>query len=135
MRDSTGSLETTEGFRIDEERPDPETVVVSVRGDADLSAAGDLKEFLGDVVDEAPSEVVLDLSQATFVDSTVLGVLVSTMRRLRASGAAFKVVSPAGEIRRVLELTSLDRVLRLYRSRSEALGDARRGRGGRRIVL
>ena len=87
--------------------------------------AGDLREQLHAVIDEHPSAVVVDLSKATFVDSTVLGVLVGSLKRMRTRGGHFRVVSPDGEIRRVLELTSLDRVFSLDRSRSEALAAVR----------
>jgi anti-sigma B factor antagonist len=108
-------------FRIDEERPDARTVVVAIHGDADLHIAPELKNRLGEVIDDGPSAIVLDLSDATFLDSMALGVLLGAMKRLRAKGGRFRVVVPRAEIRRIFEMTLLDRVFELDVSRQEAL--------------
>jgi anti-sigma B factor antagonist len=116
-------------FRIDEERLGP-TVVVALNGEADMRIAAELKDRLGEVIDDGPVAVVLDLTNATFLDSTALGILLGAMKRLRAQGGRFRVVAPESEIRRVFELTLLDRVFELDLSRREALaaaGDGRRG--------
>lgn len=128
MGESLRLIDGTDDVRIEEERLDRGTVVVAVSGEADLRVAGDLREQLHAVMDEHPSAVVVDLSEATLVDSTVLGVLVGTLKRMRSRGGHFRVVSPGGEIRRVLELTSLDRVFSLDRSRGEALAAVAPGR-------
>ena len=121
MAEPTGPADRTDDAHIEEERLDRGTILIAVSGEADLRVAGELREQLHSVIDEHPSAVVVDLSEATLVDSTVLGVLVGTLKRMRASGGHFRVISPGGEIRRVLELTSLDRVFSLDRSRTEAL--------------
>jgi anti-sigma B factor antagonist len=111
-------------FSIDEERPDPQTVVISIHGDADLTAASELRDRLGEAIEAGPSGLVLDLSHATFLDSMALGVFLSSMKRLRARGGRFRVVAPRDDIRRIFELTLLDRVFDLDRSRQEALAAA-----------
>ena len=121
MAEAGGPSDASDEVRIEEERLDRGTVLVAVSGEADLRVAGELREQLHAVIDEHPSAVIVDLSDATLVDSTVLGVLVGTLKRMRSRGGHFRVVSPGGEIRRVLELTSLDRVFTLDRSRNDAL--------------
>jgi anti-sigma B factor antagonist len=118
-------------FWIEEERPDETTVVLALHGDADLHSAGELDDRLGEVVDDGPSALVLDLSQTTVVDSMTLGVFIRGMKRLRERGGQFRVVVPRGDIRRIFEMTLLDRVFQLDASRQEALAAARRGRSAR----
>jgi anti-sigma B factor antagonist len=115
-------------FHIDEDRPDPTTVVLAIHGDADLRTAGELKSKLGEVIDGSPRAVVIDLTDATFLDSTTLGVFVSAMKRLRAEGGRLRVVAPRVEVRRIFEMTLLDRVFELDVTRQEALGAAGDGR-------
>ena len=119
---------STEDFHIDEERLGSATVVLAINGEADMRVAGELKDRLGEVVDDGPSAVVVDLTGATFVDSTALGVLLGAMKRQRARGGRFRVVAPRTEIRRIFEMTLLDRVFELDLSRREALAAARDGR-------
>jgi anti-sigma B factor antagonist len=92
-----------------------------------MRSAGELRDRLGQAIDDAPSAIVLDLSNATFLDSMTLGVFLSAMKRLRARGGRFRVVAPRAEIRRIFEMTLLDRVFELDLTRQEALAAARDG--------
>jgi anti-sigma B factor antagonist len=111
-------------FRIDEERPREDTVLLAVHGDADVHTAGELRERLSDAIDGRPRTVVVDLSGVTFVDSMALGVLLGSMKRLRLQSGQLLLVAPATEIRRIFEITLLDRVLALVPTRGEAFSMA-----------
>jgi anti-sigma B factor antagonist len=128
MRVSGGQAAANDEFRIDEERVGSATVVLALHGEADMRIASELQDRLGEVIDEGSVAVVLDLSDASFLDSTTLGVLLGAMKRLRARGGRFRIVAPKAEIRRIFELTLLDRVFELDRSRREALAAAGDGR-------
>jgi anti-sigma B factor antagonist len=125
---ATGGDEWAGEFRIDEDRPSATTVVLAIHGDADLQAAGELKDRLGEVIDGSPSAIVLDLSDATFLDSMTLGVFLTAMKQLRSRGGRLRVVVPRAEIRRIFEMTLLDRVFDLDVTRQDALAATRDGR-------
>lgn len=108
-------------LRIDEERPLAGTSVLVVHGDADLHSAPELREQLRMAVDGGATNLVLDLSDVAFMDSTSLGVLLGSMRRLRELDGQMRLVVPRPEIRRIFELTLLDRVFPLDDSRDDAL--------------
>jgi anti-sigma B factor antagonist len=116
-------------FTVDELHMDGGTVVPALHGDADLHVAGDLDDRLSEVIDDGAPAVVMDLSSTTFLDSMALGVLLSAMKRLRARGGRFRVVVPPTDIRRIFEVTLLDRVFDLDGTREEALDAAAQGAG------
>ena len=87
--------------------------VVEPHGDIDLATARELGLVLREEVDERPDELVVDLSEATHLDSTGVAVLLNAQRRLTRAGARFAVVAPAGPPRRVLELTGVADTLKL----------------------
>jgi anti-sigma B factor antagonist len=120
----TGGGLSGDQFWIDEEHPQPRTVVLGVHGDVDLHVVGKLREQLGDVIEENTAVVVLDLSGATFLDSTAIAVLLRGMKRQHARGGRFRVVVPRSQIRRIFEMTLLDRVFDLDGSREESLAAA-----------
>jgi anti-sigma B factor antagonist len=93
-----------------------------------MRAASELRGRLGEVIDDSPRAVVLDLTGATFLDSMTLGVFLTAMKQLRARGGRFRVVAPRAEIRRIFEMTLLDRVFDLDVTRQEALIAAGDGR-------
>jgi len=87
---------------------------VSVAGEVDLATAPELREALGDVVSSGASGVLVDLSNATFIDSTTLGVLMGAVRRLRPAGGELVIACHDPNIRKIFEITLLDRVFEIY---------------------
>lgn len=117
-------MKQTTGFRVDTERIDDRTAVIAVAGEVDLYTAPELKRELVEVIDQGVRKVVVDLSEATFIDSTTLGVLLSGVKRLRPVGGELAVVCTDRNIRKIFEITLLDRVFSIHESRVEALGAA-----------
>jgi anti-sigma B factor antagonist len=118
----TGSID----FRLEEDRPRAGTVVVSVHGDLDLHTADELGDRLVGVAEGGASSVVVDLSDVAFVDSQGLGALLRGTRRLGGGVGRFRLVVPEPQIRRIFEITALDRVFPLDETREQALARGER---------
>jgi anti-sigma B factor antagonist len=95
--------------------------VVSVSGDADLYAAANVERELVRLVEEGKHSIVVDLSDATFIDSTMLRVLLNISKRLRPGGGELLVVCREHNIRKIFEITLLDRVFTIFDTREAAL--------------
>jgi anti-sigma B factor antagonist len=83
--------------------------IVALSGDLDLSTAPALREVLLDLVGQPL--VVLDVERCTFLDSTVLGVLVAASRRMAGEGGDLVGVGAQGIVRNALRLTGLRELL------------------------
>jgi anti-sigma B factor antagonist len=115
-------LERPELFRIEEERPAGDHVVLfALYGDVDLHIASELKDRLTNAIDEGAEYLVLDLARVTFIDSMALGVLLSAQKRFQANGGELRLVVPGSDLRRIFEITLLDQVFTLDATRHEAL--------------
>jgi anti-sigma B factor antagonist len=101
-------------------------VCVSVTGELDLLAAPAVKHSLMDVINGGTNRLVVDLSDATFIDSTTLGVLVGANKRLRTREGVLVVACGTANIRTIFEVTLLDRVFDIVDSRETALSVLRR---------
>ena len=108
-------------FHIDDESIDAETHVIELGGEVDLYTAPEFKERLVQVIEDGKKQLVVDLSKATFIDSTTLGVLVGGVKRLRPSGGSLALVCTDQNITKIFEITGLDRVFTIYPTRDEAL--------------
>jgi anti-sigma B factor antagonist len=108
-------------FHIDDESVDAETHVIELGGEVDLYTAPEFKERLVQVIEDGKKQLVVDLSKATFIDSTTLGVLVGGVKRLRPSGGSLALVCTDQNITKIFEITGLDRVFPIHDSRDEAL--------------
>jgi anti-sigma B factor antagonist len=97
--------------------------VVRASGDLDLTTAIRLREQAVQVVTGGQPRLVLDLQDVDFVDSTGLGVIVGLLKRTRAQGGDLRLVSTRSSLRKVLELTDLDRALPLASTVEEAIAE------------
>jgi anti-sigma B factor antagonist len=95
--------------------------VLTISGEHDLSTAPNLRRRLGSLLDEGTVTVV-DLSPATFIDSSILGVILDGRRRATEAGIAFAVVHSNGAdaVDRVLEVTGLRAELPVHARREDA---------------
>lgn len=94
--------------------------VLSVSGEVDLATAPQLREQLVALVADGHRCIVVDLSRTEFLDSTGLGALVVGLKRLRAHDGHMRVVCTTPRVRKVFEITHVDRVLPLYESVDDA---------------
>ena len=83
--------------------------VVTLSGEHDIASSHEVRRALAEVRD-APL-VVVDLHECTFIDSTVLGVLVSASRRSAEVGRRLVAANASGIVAKALEITGLDELL------------------------
>jgi anti-sigma B factor antagonist len=101
------SPSTATPFAIERRELDARTSVVSVEGELDLAGAPRLKWMLIDALGEGHTRLILDLSLATFMDSTALGVLVGVKRSLGGDGV-LAIVCAGAAVLRIFELSGMD---------------------------
>jgi len=95
--------------------------VVTLRGEWDVSSREQLRTALHSVgVDRG---VVVDLRQASFFDSTALAELIALYKRLNGAGHRVEALVGDSNMRRLLELTSLDGLFGVSSERAEYLGE------------
>ena len=91
-----------------------ETVIVE--GEIDLESAPRLRDQITAALDQSIDEVVVDLRDVRFIDSTGLGVLVNARQRARTLGIRLEMVLPEGQARFPFEVTGLASVFDTHRS-------------------
>ena len=120
----TSALEPGTRVRIGTERYGA-SWVVTVVGDVDLHSAPELRDRLASLGDTGAKHIVVDLSECEFLDSMGLGVLLGAKKRMARDGRELHVVVSSPDVRRIFEITMLDRVLDLHATRAEALNGYR----------
>jgi anti-sigma B factor antagonist len=89
------------------------TYLVSAHGDVDSTTAPELETELLETVDSGAHRVVVDLTEATFLDSSGVHVLVRTGERLQSSGPQLGIVC-GPYVKRILEITGVDRAFQIH---------------------
>lgn len=97
--------------------------VVTLPAEVDVTNADQVREDLLAVLNRSAALLIADLSQTTFCDSAGVSALARALRRAEASQSEMRLVVGTSPVRRVLALTGLDRLLEIYPSVPEALGE------------
>ena len=82
----------------------------------------EFKQQLLEVIEQGGRDVIVDLSNTTFIDSTTLGVLVGGVKRLRTNEGQLSLVCSDRNITKIFEITGLDRVFAIHPTLDAALG-------------
>ena len=93
-------------------------------GEIDMATAPRFRQRLLAVISAGAQDVVIDLSEVDFIDSTGLGVLMGAAKRVRSSGGDIRLVMKGSRLAELIELTRLDRVLDVFDSVATATEDS-----------
>ena len=125
MRDAHGAESAAASPGPEVYAPNALCRVITPSGEIDAHTAPALRLAVADqLVDPAVTHLVVDLSRTTFLDSSALGVLIGAFKRMRERDGRLDIVQPPPELRRIFEITALDRILPLWESRDLALSSA-----------
>jgi anti-sigma B factor antagonist len=108
-------------FAVTDYEIDASAHTVALAGDVDLYTAPQFKSNLVGLIERGKTRIVVDLTDAHFIDSTTLGVLVGAMKRIRKGGGKLVVVCPDEDMRRLFDLTGLDHVFSIFDDRRAAI--------------
>jgi anti-anti-sigma factor len=96
--------------------------VVCIRGEIDLANSDDLRATIMPVVPDGGPGMVLDLTEATYLDSSGIRLVFEVAARLQSQGQRLVLaVSDAALVRRVVVLTKLEQAVPIADSVREAL--------------
>jgi anti-anti-sigma factor len=116
--------------RVTSEQLTADIWVVSLLGEHDISMVDALRDRLDDAFTNDP-RLMIDLAEATFVDSTVLGVLFAVVNQATSAAAGETlalVVRPGSTVERTMALSGFTPpIVATYPSRDEVLTAWREG--------
>jgi anti-sigma B factor antagonist len=95
--------------------------LVVASGELDLHAAASMRETLSFLVALGRTHLVIDMSEATFIDSAMIGVLAGHIRQTAGGVGSLAVVCSNENILRTLEIAGIDRELQILSALSDAV--------------
>ena len=88
---------------------------------ATLKEADEFKNMLKKDIDSGHKKLLIDLSYCEFIDSTFLGTIVISLKKVTAIGGDIKLVGFKPAVRSMFELTRISKVFETFESTDEAL--------------
>jgi anti-sigma B factor antagonist len=113
-------------FYITEDVQSDDVVVLGAGGEIDFEASPRLSECIDDHIHAGRARLLLDLSTASFIDSTAIGVLARCATGLdRSHEGTLVLVCPREnrKILRIFNIAGLESIVAVYDSREDALAD------------
>lgn len=83
---------------------------VDVIGEIDVYTAKQLKEELIRIYNERKANIILNLNQLSYIDSTGLGVIIGAYGRMKENGNELSLIHPRQNILKLLTITGLDKI-------------------------
>lgn len=80
-------------------------------GEIDISNAPQLKKELETAYSQKATDIIVDLSNLSYIDSTGLGALISVYGKMKSGGHRIVLTEPKENVKKLLSITSLDKVL------------------------
>jgi len=111
-----------------ERREESGVVIIALSGVIKLGESSRLfSNYLEGILDEGVSDLLIDMSEIDYVDSTGLGELVGYLQRFSDGGGKLALLRPQERILNLLKLTRLDEVFQIYEDEADGLKDMMAG--------
>lgn len=95
--------------------------IVAVVGEVDALSALALRHELNRLISTGRTDVVVVLTEVTFMDSTAIAALLGALELIQALGGRMKLVIDDQRVLRVLRIAGLSQVFAIHRSLGDAL--------------
>jgi anti-sigma B factor antagonist len=96
-------------------REDGRVTIMSVQGDLVIGEPeATFKRTVTRLLEEGKVNLLVDLSEVGFLDSSGLGALVRAMTNSQKEGGQTKLLNAGPQVRRLLEMTKLDSVFEIH---------------------
>jgi anti-anti-sigma factor len=90
------------------------SVIATLRGDIDLHNSPELRDEIFSLLAAAkPKNLVLEMTQVAYMDSSAIAILVESLRKIRPGGGVLYLVAPQPRVKSVLEIARLDMIFKV----------------------
>jgi len=103
-----------------------DVVVLQPHGELDVHTCSPLREEIEQHINNGQTQLVVDLSDVTYLDSSALGVLVTGLKLARKSGGTLKLCGLQNNVRKIFDLTRLSKFFEIYDDPDSAAGSFQR---------
>lgn len=111
-----------EGIRLETEVREIDGVsVLKLNGEIDVYTAPQFREAISALITSGQKNLVIDLADVSYMDSSGFGALLSATKKLKPTGGSVILVQCNSAIDRILRITRLDTVFGTYKSVDEAV--------------
>lgn len=98
--------------------------VLKLGGKLNMVSSRSFRDAVTECVAANQTRLAIDLTGVDFIDSSGLGALISGLKTTRQAGGDLRIAAPNDQVRLVLQLTNMERLLTAYPDAPTAFVDA-----------
>lgn len=89
------------------------TSMVSIKGEIDIYSIEKFRESIEKEIKNQATQIILDCSELSYMDSTGMGVLIELRNRTKEMGQKIIMMNPQPNIKKLLALTGVDKIIEI----------------------
>ncbi len=90
------------------------TRIIDLHGEVDAYTSARFREIMLELIDDGGIDLVINMCKVEYIDSSGLGALVGGLKRVSERNGKIVIVSDGPQIRKVFEITGLEKVFPIY---------------------
>ena len=98
-----------------------EVVILDISGEIDLYNAPEIKDIINKLIEQKRYNVVINLKDVTYIDSSGIGALISSLSNLKKYQGGLKIINVFASVRKVFELTKLTSFFDIFDNEEDAI--------------
>ena len=95
--------------------------VIDFKGDLDVTTLSEVRNILDTLTTEGNYEIIINLCDVRYVDSTIFGILVSKLRQVRHNFGDIKLVKLSSHVYKIFQILGGLRIFKTYETEEEAI--------------
>lgn len=103
-------------------------VSLNLKGEIDVYTSPKLKEKVIEEVEKGIKNLVINLQDVSYIDSTGLGILIGTLKRMKEREGKLYLIFSSARLNRIFEITGLNKIFIIYPSEEEMFKNLKCGR-------
>jgi len=98
-----------------------EVIGINIEGEIDVYTSPKVKEALNDLIQKENYNIVVNLEEVTYIDSTGLGVLIGGLKKVKEHNGYIKLICTNPQIKKIFDITGLVKIFGIYDNENDAL--------------
>ena len=86
---------------------------VALEGELDISSSTNLKENLSNITEDDVKDLIINMQNLDYIDSTGLGILVGVLKRLKQKQKDIYILNTKPNVKKIFTITGLDKIFKL----------------------
>jgi anti-sigma B factor antagonist len=97
--------------------------VITVQGEIDVYTSPRVKETINELIEKENYNLIINLEDVRYIDSTGLGVLIGALKKVREHNGSINLICTNPQIKKIFNITGLVKIFGIFKNEEEAIGN------------